>query len=373
MQDINWIWGVQIMNMPAGKKVLAFIGSYADSSSPGIYACKFDNETGSLEITDHVKGLQNPTFLDVDESNLRLYSLTEETDPNGQRCGAAAAFSIDPETGTLSFLNKEMTVSAPTCHIMLDQTRQCLMVASYHGGMIGLSPLLEDGRVGETADVHQYTGSSIHPAQDRPHPHSVFVDRTNRFAVVSDLGLDRIKIYKLDVPARVLIPHGVTQVTPGAGPRHFAFHPSLPYGYVINELNATITGFFYDEDKGSLTEIQTIPTLPNSYEGEKSCADIHISPDGKFLYGSNRGHDSIAVYAIDPLTGKLTSVEYAPTLGRHPRNFALSPDGRFLLAANRDTNNIVTFARDASTGKLQPTGSILEVSKPVCLKFITLS
>lgn len=358
--------------METKKNLLAFLGSYADSSNPGLYACQFDTETGSLEIVDQADGLQNPTFLDVDHGSMKLYAITEGTDSNGQRCGAAAAFHFDPANGKLTLLNKENTVPAPTCHIALDHSRQCVMVSSYHGGMIGLSPLLEDGRMGVTADIHQHQGSSILPVQDRPRAHSVFVDRSNRFAVVSDLGLDRILIYKLDLPGKRLIPHGEVQISPGSGPRHFAFHPSLSYGYVINELNATITAFFYNEEQGDLGEIQTVSTLPESYKGDNACADIHISPDGQFLYGSNRGHDSIAVYAIDPLTGKLSLVEHASTLGGHPRNFALSPDGRFLLAANRDSNNIVTFSRNATTGKLLPTGSVLEVSKPVCIKFTVL-
>lgn len=355
--------------METKNKILAFLGSYAESVNPGLYACWFDTETGSLEIIDQADGLQNPTFLDVDNEGSRLYAITEGTDANGQRCGAAAAFAFDPSTGALTWLNKEMTVPSTTCHITLDHTRQCIMVSSYHGGMIGLSPLLEDGRLGTTADIQQHRGSSLLPVQDRPRAHSVFMDRSNRFAVVSDLGLDRIFIYRLDTSARRLIPHGEAQVAPGSGPRHFAFHPTLPYGYVINELNATVTGFAYDEEHGKLSEIQTVSTLPEAYKGENACADIHISPDGRFLYGSNRGHDSIVVYAIDMSTGKLTLVEHASTLGGHPRNFALSPDGRFLLAANRDSNHIVTFTRDANTGKLLPTGSVLEVSKPVCIKF----
>lgn len=355
--------------MEKKKQVLAFIGSYADSANPGVYACRFDTETGSLELLDQAAGLQNPTFLAVDHDSLRLYTITEGTDAGGQRCGAAAAYAINPSTGGLSLLNRELTVPATTCHITLDHTNQCILVSSYHGGMVGLSPLLEDGRLGATADIRQHKGSSLLPVQDRPRAHSAIVDRSNRFVVVSDLGLDRIFTYRLDVPARRLLPHREVQVTPGSGPRHFTFHPSLPYGYVIHELNATITVFSYDAEQGALSEIQTVSTLPDDYKGENACADIHISPDGKFLYGSNRGHDSIAVYAIDPLTGKLTLVEHASTLGGHPRNFAISPDGRFLLAANRDSNSIVTFTRDAQTGKLLPAGAVLEVSKPVCIQF----
>jgi 6-phosphogluconolactonase len=352
-----------------GKKMLAFIGSYAESSHPGLYACSYDAETGSFRLLDQVAGLQNPTFLDVDADRRKLYAIAEGADAEGRSCGVVTAFDIEPSSGRLTLLNKENSVPAPTCHITLDHTKQCVMVSSYRGGMVGLSPVLGNGCIGTTEDIHRHKGSSILPVQDRPHAHSVFVDRGNRYAAVCDLGLDRIFLYKLDVSGRRLIPHGEVSVAPGSGPRHFAFHPSLGYGYAINELGATITAFTYDEVKGDLREIQTVSTLPESYQGEKSCADIHISPDGKFLYGSNRGHDSIVVFAIDPSTGKLELVEHTSTRGGHPRNFAISPDGRFLLVANRDSDNIVTFARDASTGKLIPTGSELKLSKPVCIKF----
>ncbi|NEW04944.1 lactonase family protein [Paenibacillus sp. SYP-B3998] len=354
------------------KKILAFIGSYAESNQPGLYVGSYEESNGSLTVIDEVDGLQNPTFLEVNSDNLKVYALTEGIGSEGQRCGAAAAFEIDPASGKLSLLNKENTVPATTCHITLDHTNQCILVASYHGGMIGLSPLLEDGRVGAITDIQWHKGSSILPDQDRPHAHFVFIDRQNRFVGVCDLGLDRILLYKLDLAAHRLLPHGEVQVAPGSGPRHFAFHPSFAYGYVINELNSTITAFSYDEELGVLTEIQSLSTLPDDFEGENACADIHISPDGNFLYGSNRGHDSIVVYAIDRVTGRLSIVEFAPTLGGHPRNFALSPDGQFMLVANRDANNIVTFKRDESTGKLLPTGSVLSVSKPVCIKFVSI-
>ncbi|MBD0381402.1 lactonase family protein [Paenibacillus sedimenti] len=350
-------------------KLIAFVGSYANSDQSGLYACSYDTTTGSLELIDQVDGLQNPTFLALDEIGSRVYALSEGVDANGQRCGAAAAYTFEPSIGRLSLLNKENTVPATTCHITLDRTRQTIIVTSYHGGMIGLSPILADGRIGATADIRQHHGASILPVQDRPRAHSVTMDAANRFAIVCDLGLDRIFVYKLDVQASRFIPHGDVQVAPGSGPRHFAFHPTSRFGYVINELGSTITAFSYDEEKGDLSEIQHVSTLPDAFEGENACADIHISPDGQFLYGSNRGHDSIAVWAIDEQSGKLTYVEHVSTLGGHPRNFAISPDGQYVLVANRDGNNIVTFARNAETGKLLPTGSELKVSKPVCIKF----
>ncbi|MDD9268841.1 lactonase family protein [Paenibacillus sp. GCM10023248] len=350
-------------------KTLAFIGSYADSANPGVYACQYGEESGALEVLHEVNGLQNPTFLAVDKEHWKLYALSEGTDASGQRCGAAAAYDIDPGSGQLTLLNKEITLPATTCHIQLDHTNAILMVSSYHGGMVGVSPVLPDGRIGESTDIQQHQGASVLPVQDRPRAHSVFVDRTNTYIGVCDLGLDRIKLYKLDLAARKLHPHSEVAVAPGSGPRHFAFHPSYRYGYVINELGSTVTAFRFDEEQGVLEEIQTMATLPDDYKGDNACADIHISPDGKYLYGSNRGHDSLVVYAIDEATGRLSLVEHAPTLGKHPRNFAISPDGAHVLVANKDSDNVVTFSRDAATGKLVPTGSVLTLSQPVCIKF----
>jgi len=354
------------------KKQYAFIGSYAESDQPGLYVCSYDSETGSLTLLDQVSGLPNPTFLDIDDSRSIIYAITEGVDANQQKCGAAAAYAFDPFAGKLLLLNQEVTLPATTCHITLDRTRQCLMVTSYHGGMVGLSPLQQDGRIGTTADIQRHQGSSVLPVQDRPRAHSATMDAANRFAIVCDLGMDQLIVYKLDAANHRLIPHSQTAIAPGSGPRHFALHPRLPYGYVINELNSTITALSYAEEAGQLTVIQTVSTLPADFQADNACADIHISPDGCFIYGSNRGHDSLAVYAIDEQSGKLTLVEHAPTLGGHPRNFAISPDGRFVLVANRDGNNIVTFSRDAQTGKLTPTGSVLTLSKPVCIKFRTL-
>ncbi|UJF35455.1 lactonase family protein [Paenibacillus hexagrammi] len=355
--------------METNSRILAFIGSYADAAAPGLYACSYDTETGQLELLEQASGLQNPTFLTIDARSHKLYVLSEATDEEGKRCGAAATYEFHSETGQLTHLNTEKTVPATTCHIALDQTSQLAMVSSYHGGMVGVSPILPDGSLGVTSDIQQHEGSSLLPVQDRPRTHSVFVDRANRYVGVCDLGLDQIVMYKLDLESQRLISHGVTKVTPGSGPRHFALHRTLPYGYVINELNSTIIAFAYDEEKGQLTELQTVATLPEDYTGDNATADIHISPDGRFLYGSNRGHDSIVVFEIDSSSGKLSYVEHSSTLGGHPRNFGISPDGKFLLVANRDGNNIVTLARDGATGKLQPTGGELSVSKPVCIRF----
>jgi 6-phosphogluconolactonase len=354
--------------MAVQNDLMAIVGSYAEPDQPGLYVCRFDSAEGTFEVLDQVSGLPNPTFVAVDSAASRVYAITEETDAEGRRCGAAAAFDLDRQSGRLSLLGKEITVPATTCHISLDQNGRYAAVSSYHGGMIGLSPILPDGRVGPASDIQQHQGASVLPVQDRPRAHSVLFDRSNRYAVACDLGLDRIFVYRLDADQGRLLPHGEIATRPGSGPRHFAFHPSAPYGYAIHELNATITAYRYDEEQGRLTKLQTLSTLPESYDGVRSCADIHLSPDGRFLYGSNRGHDSIAVYGVGE-DGRLTPIEYVPTLGGHPRNFAITPDGRCLTVANRDGNNIVTFSRDERTGMLTPRDQI-QLSKPVCIRFV---
>lgn len=355
--------------MESKQSMLLFIGSYAEADEPSLYTCSFHPQSGELTLLEEQSGIKNPTFLDIDKDRLRLYAIGEDTLEDGQRVGTASAWSIDAETGKLTLLNQEQTVNKSTCHIQLDRTKRCLIVSSYHGGMIGVSPLLENGRIAPAAEVHQHEGSSVLPVQSQARAHSAIFDRQNRFVVVSDLGLDRLFVYAFDADSLKLTPQQELKLADGAGPRHFVFHPTKPVGYVINELNATITVLDYDEQLGKLTEKQTISTLPADYSGEKSCADIHLSPDGRFLYGSNRGHDSIAVYQVGE-DGTLQMIEYVSTGGGHPRNFALSPDGRFVLAANRDTNNIVVFARDAASGRLTPTGHSLSVSKPVCVRFL---
>lgn len=360
------------MNQHSGKTLFAFLGSYADEADDSVYVCRFDPDEGELTVTDRASGLKNPTFLDVDPVRRTLYALNEETGASGERSGLAVAYKIDPAAGSLKELNRERTVEAATCHIHLDHTRQSLYTASYHGGLVGVNPILADGSIGPASQVIRHSGSSVLPAQTQARAHSVLTDPANRYAVVCDLGMDQVVSYRVDAAGAKLYRNGSTTLPPGSGPRHFAFHETLPYGYVINELSSTITAFRYNAMNGELTAIQTVSTLPDDYLGDNATADIHLSPDGRFLYGSNRGHDSIAVYSVHQGNGALSLVEHASTRGGHPRNFALSPDGRFLLAANRDGNNIVVFRRDEATGRLQPTGSQLQMQKPVCIRFAYL-
>lgn len=354
-------------------KMLVFIGSYAEAANNGVYVYQLDTESGALSQLDQVSGLQNPTFLSLDAKARKLYAIAEKLE-DGQRKGAAVAFGIEPSVGKLTELNRSVTVDTSTCHIQRSSDDRFFVVASYGGGKIGMVALQEDGTIGPLLDAKQHQGSSVHPErQDRPHPHSAFFSPDQRFVFVPDLGMDRVVAYRIHADSNKLEPHGETAVQPGAGPRHLVFHPNGKFVYVINELDSTVASFRYDASAGTMEKLEVVSTLPAGFEGESACAEIQISPDGKYLYGSNRGHDSIVVYAVEPESGKLTTVDFTSTRGGHPRHFSLSPDGKFLIAANRDTDNLLVFHVDRSSGKLEFTGHTAQVSKPVCVKMAVFS
>lgn len=351
------------------ERMLVFVGSYADGSGSGVYVYEFDERNESLTLTDEVSGLRNPTFVNLDAAGRRLYSIVEGTNEAGGKTGEAAAFAVDPAAGKLELLNRSFTVDAPTCHIQRDSGSSHIVVASYHGGRIALVALTADGRIGEQLDVQQHEGHGPNAErQEKPHPHSAFFSPDERYLFVPDLGIDRIRAYTIDKERGKLQFHGETASRPGAGPRHMTFHPNGKIAFVINELDSSITSYHYDAEQGALQAIATVPTLPSGFAGENTCAEIAVSEDGNYLYGSNRGHDSIAVYAIDAAAGTLSLVEHVSVEGEHPRHFALTPGGRYLIAANRDTNNLVLFRVDKASGKLTPTGKTVEVAKPVCVK-----
>lgn len=356
------------------QRLLVFAGSYADAGDNGVFVYAFDEATGTLTLTDEFAGLKNPTFLNVDAKRKLLYVISETVNQAGQKVGEAAAFSIDAASGTIQLMNREITVDSTTCHIQRDENGRFLTVTSYHGGMIGLLSITEEGAVGSLLDVQQHEGSSQHPdRQDRPHPHSSFYSPDGRYLLVSDLGLDRIVTYALDEANAKLVRQSEVALHPGAGPRHLSFHPNGKLVYVINEVDSTITSFTYDKESGQLVTQETVSTLPPDFKDENSCAEIKVSADGKYLYGSNRGHDSIVVFAIHEQTGMLNLVQHISVEGGHPRHFAITPNGDFLLAANRDTDNIVTFKIDKASGKLEHTGISTTVSKPVCVVPIYLT
>jgi 6-phosphogluconolactonase len=267
-------------------------------------------------------------------------------------------------------LNKRHSPGVP-CHVSVHPSGKFVLAANYGGGNIVIYPVSADGGLGEASDVAQHTGKGADPKrQDGPHAHCIMLDSAGRYAFAPDLGIDKVMIYRIDVKNGKLVPNGFTATKAGAGPRHFEFHPSGEFAYVINELDSTLTAFAYDKAKGALTELQTVSTLPPDFSGTNYCADIHVHPSGRFVYGSNRGHDSVVAFAIEQNSGKLNLIAHESTRGKWPRNFAIDPTGAFLLAANQNTDNVAAFRIDQQTGKLTATGQTIEIPTPVCLKFI---
>jgi 6-phosphogluconolactonase len=332
-----------------------------------------DKSTGALEFVSAAGGIENPAFLAIHPQQSYLYAVNEVGQFAGKPSGAVSAFSIDSETGELTLLNQQSSQGPGPCHLSVDHTGQFVLVANYSGGSVAVLPIDSEGKLGEATDFVQHEGSSVNPRrQEKPHAHSIMVDESNRYAFVPDLGMDKIMIYRLNLADGKLEPNDEpwAKVKAGAGPRHFDFHPNGKYAYVINELDNTLIAFDYDATRGRLREIQTVSTLPEDFSGTSYCADMHVSPSGKFVYGSNRGHDSIAIFGIDEDTGKLTLVGYEPTQGKMPRNFGIDPTGALLLAANQNSDNVVVFRIDRQTGNLKSTGFMVEVPKPVCVKMI---
>jgi 6-phosphogluconolactonase len=352
---------------------LVYIGTRANEKSKGIYMCHLNNATGALTSFGIAAETTDPAFLAIHPNHRFLYAVRESGGFEGTPNGAVSAFAINPTTGKLTLLNQQNSGGKGPCHLTVDKSGQCVLAANYGSGSLAAWPIRADGSLGALAAFLQHQGSGVDPKrQAGPHAHSVGFDVANRRAFCADLGLDKVFIYKLEPKTAALTPNDppTASLAPGAGPRHFAVHPDGRYLYVINELNNTITAFDYDKSHGALKELQTVPTLPDKFTAPNTAAEIAIHPSGKFLYGSNRGHDSIAVYAVDESTGKLTLVEHQSSLGKTPRAFGIDPSGNFLLAANQNSDSIVVFRIDPKTGRLKPTGQTLEVPTPVCMAFL---
>jgi 6-phosphogluconolactonase len=352
-------------------ETLVYIGTYTDDKSAGIHIYRLDPSSGALEFVDESRDLDNAFFLTIDADQRYLYATANVEEPDGQSRGAVSAFSIDPQSGGLTHLNQQPTQGIMPCHLSIDQTGKHLLVANYTSGSVAVLPIEEDGRLGPATDLVQHTGSSVHPErQDGPYVHSITPDPSGHFAVAADLGIDKVLIYRFDAQKGKLMPNdppGV-EVQAGAGPRHFAFNPNGGFAYVINELDNTIAAFAYDGTTGALSEIQTVPTLPTDFAGESYCADVQIHRSGRFLYGSNRGHDSIAIFAVDGATGRLTFAGREPSLGHYPYNLALDPSHTFLLTANHGGDCVVVFRIDQDSGRLTSTGHSVTMPNPVCIK-----
>jgi 6-phosphogluconolactonase len=283
------------------------------------------------------------------------------------------AYARDPATGALTHLNEQPSRGTYPCHLSAEATGRYVLVANYGTGSVLMLPIRPDGSLGEASDFVQHQGSSVNPQrQQGPHAHSIMVSPDNRFALAPDLGLDQVIAYQLDLERGKLVPNDVphARTAPGAGPRHLDFHPNGRWAYLINEIGNTLSAYAYDAQRGALTLLNTAPTLPSGFGGTSHTADIHVHPSGRFVYGSNRGHDSIVICAIDQGTGQVSVVGQESTQGRTPRNFAIDPTGTFLLAANQSTDDIVVFRIDPQSGRLSPTGHRAEAPAPVCLKFI---
>lgn len=349
-----------------------YIGTYTSGESEGVYIARMNTSTGALKITGSARHSANPSFLAIDPQGRYLYAADEIQEFEGKPCGAVTAFAIDRANGGLRHLNRQFSHGGAPCYVMVDKSARHVLVANYSGGNAAVLPIHSDGSLGEATSVVQHEGSSINEErQEAPHAHSILLDAENGHAFVCDLGLDRVMVYAYDGEAgrlgRADTPW--VSVKPGAGPRHLAFHPDGKSAYVVNELDSTLTVFAYGAKFGRLTERKTVSMLPDDFSGENSGADVHVHPTGRFLYASNRGHDSIAVFAIDDRDGGVTLIQHESTQGEFPRNFAIDPSGTFLLAANQKSDSIVSFRINPDSGRLSPTGHRLEVPIPVCVRF----
>jgi 6-phosphogluconolactonase len=346
------------MNAPS--EFLVFFGTYGDS----VHVSRFSSVTGKLTPPVAYPVGQNPSFVALHPKLPYLYAITEQAE------GTIVALAIDTKTGALTPGNSVTFPGNGSCYVSIDKTGKAALVANYGSGNVAVLPVRPKGMLGPQLQSHQHKGKSVNPQrQEGPHAHSFATDPSGKFALCCDLGLDKVFVYPLDAANATLGTPREVSLKPGAGPRHFAFTPDAKFVYVINELDLTVTAFAWEAKTGAMTEIQTITTLPRPMVSSDSCADIHVHPSGNFLYGSNRGHDSIAIFRIQKETGILTAIGHELTKGQTPRNFAIDPTGKFLLAANQGSDNVVVFKIDTKTGLLTATGEEITLPKPVCIAF----
>ena len=370
------IWGLLAIaaftgNMSADNQYHLYVGAYTGPNNKGIPAFRYDASQLTFEPLGTVAEMERPSFLAFSPDRRFLYAVSELGN-SGKSEGYVYAFGIDRATGKLTFLNRQTSGGGGACHLVVDKTGKFLLVANYGTGSTASFPLNSDGSLGNLISKIQFEGSGPNQRRQKgPHAHAVVLSPDNRFLFVPDLGADRVRILRFDPSNGSLTANTPADVAvkPGAGPRHFTFSPNGRFAYLICEMGSLVVAFRYDSSAGSLTEIQTASTLPDGFTGENNSAEIEVDPSGRFLYASNRGHDSIAVFSIDDKTGKLERTQIESTQGRTPRNFAIDPTGRHLLAADQDSNRIVVFDRDSRTGKLTATGKTVDVPSPVCLLF----
>jgi len=371
--------GASIASVPtfqSPKNTLVYIGTYTNTKSKGIYVSRLDLDKGTLSAPVLAAESSNPSFLAVHPTRDWLYAVNEIGNYEGKPSGSVSAFSVNRESGALTAINKQPSVGGGPAHLIVDHGGRNVLVANYGGGSVAVLPINTDGGLKAASAFVQHTGSSVNPdRQKEPHAHSVNVDASDRFAYVADLGLDKIMIYRLDAAKGTLVAAdpAFAATAPGAGPRHFALHPKQGFAYVINEMQNSVTAYTRDAKTGALTMLQTVSTLPPDVKAQPnfSTAEVLVHPSGRFLYGSNRGHDSISLFTIDQSSGRLTFVETVPTGGSTPRGFGIDPTGAYLIAGNQRSDSVVVFRIDAGSGKLTATGSRLDIGAPVSVKFVS--
>ena len=355
---------------------ILYVGTYSERGSKGIYVFEFDRDNSSLTELQTISDKESPTFLEIHPNGKYLYAVYREGLTQNDKNGTVTAFKIEPSTGKLTKMNEQSSEGSDPCHISLDPKGRFAYVSNYGGGNLAVYTVLQDGSLGKLTDVVQHTGSSIIKGrQEAPHVHSVIPSKDGKYIYVSDLGTDKINIYTINKSGKLSpAKKPFAESKPGSGPRHFALHPSGEFAYSAEELSSTVAAYKRDKATGSLNHISRVSMLSaeSGFEGQNSAADIHISPDGKFLYASNRGQDNLAIFAIDSSSGNLTLVGHEDTKGAHPRNFSIGNQGKFIFVANRDNDNVVVFKRDLATGELSYTGEQANVPAAVCIKQIKL-
>ena len=351
---------------------LLYVGTYTDDGkSRGIYLVRMDTRSGQLRLVGSVDAAPNPSFLAIHPSGRFLYAVNEVDKYAGKASGAVSTFTIATNTGALTKTGEMPSEGAAPCYVSVDKSGKAVLVANYNGGSVALLPIQDDGRLARATSVMKHEGSGpVSDRQGEPHAHCIVADPSNRFALAADLGADRVFVYRLDLEGKTLrhVDGADAVMRAGAGPRHIAFHPTLPLVFVSNELHSTVSTLRFDAAHGSLTLVGSQSTLPPVWSGTNFVADVHVSPSGRTVYVSNRGHNSIAAFSI-ATDGNLSIKQTISTEGDWPRNFTLDPTGRWLLVANQRSNSIVVFARDENSSRLTPTNQKIEIPSPVCLRF----
>jgi len=367
------------------ERALVYVGTYSEpilfgtrqvlqGKGRGIHAFRLDPVTGALEPCGITEGVRNASYLAFGPSRRFLYCVNELKELDGVASGGVSAFAVDGTTGRLTFLNRKPSHGTDPCHLIVDATGSHVLLANFASGSVCVLPILGDGSLGDASAVVQHQGSSVDPRrQAGPHAHAVAIDQANRYVFVPDLGLDKVMIYRFDAQQGTLKANEhqpFVAVAAGAGPRQLVMHPNGTLAFLINELSSTITSYSYDPDHGRLEELHTVSTLPRGFAGHSTCAEVQITPSGAYLYGSNRGHDSLVIHAVDAATGGLRLVGHESTRGSIPRHFEVGPTGAILAVANQDSGSVVTFRIDPGSGTLAATGHIVDVGTPICVRFM---